>query len=87
MSVKFARATQMARTFTEIEEEVRSLADRDKERLLRMLLEELEGPADPDAERLWDEEIQRRCEALDAGLETLVTAEQVFAQARERLRR
>ncbi len=77
----------MARTITEIEEEVRSLADRDKERLLRMLLEELEGPADPDAETLWNEEIQRRCEALDSGLETTVPSDQVFAEARELLRR
>jgi hypothetical protein len=71
----------MARAITEIEEEVRRLAGRDKERLLRLLLEELEGPADNDAERLWLEEIQRRSDALDAGLESLVPAEQVFAEA------
>lgn len=75
----------MARAITEIEEEVRRLAGRDKERLLRLLLEELEGPTDNDADRLWLEEIQRRSEALDTGLESLVPAEQVFAEARSAL--
>lgn len=77
----------MARAITEIEEEIRSLADDDKARLLRLLLEDLEGPADPDAERLWLQEILRRSHELDAGLVTPVPADQVFANARDALPR
>ena len=77
----------MARAITEIEEEIRSLADDDKARLLRLLLEDLEGPADPDAERLWLQEIQRRSHELDAGLVAPVPADQVFANVRDALLR
>ncbi|MCC5870292.1 MAG: addiction module protein [Gammaproteobacteria bacterium] len=77
----------MARAITEIEEEIRSLGDDDKARLLRLLLEDLEGPTDPDAERLWLAEIQQRSHELDSGLVTPVPADQVFANARDALPR
>jgi putative addiction module component (TIGR02574 family) len=35
------------------------------------LLASLDGPADPNAATAWDNEIQRRVNALDAGTETL----------------
>ena len=41
------------------------------------LLASLEGPADPDAAAAWDEEIERRVSALEAGTEELESWESV----------
>ena len=76
----------MARAIGEIEDEVRGLSSRDKERLLAVLLEELEGPPDSDAEMAWLEEIQRRSRELDDGSVGAIPAAQVFARLRERLK-
>ena len=75
----------MARAVSEIEQEIRALPDLEKERLLRALLEELDGPLDPDAEQAWLDEIQRRSRELDAGLVETIPADQVFADARAKL--
>ena len=77
----------MARAIAEIEEEIRSLADDDKVRLLRLLLKDLAGLADADADCLWIEEIQRRTYELDSGLVSPVPADKVFANARDALPR
>ena len=76
----------MARAIAEIESEIRHLARPEQERLLRALLEELDGPVDPDAEQAWLAEIQRRSADFDAGLVRAVPAEQVFARIRARLK-
>lgn len=76
----------MARAISELEAEVRSLAPPEQERLLRALLEELDGPVDPDADRSWLEEVQRRSAALDAGLMTSSPAEEVFERVRSHLK-
>jgi Putative addiction module component len=76
----------MARAIGEIEDEVRGLSSRDKERLLAVLLEELEGPPDADAEMAWLEEIQRRSRELDDGSVKAIPAAQVFARLHERLK-
>jgi transcriptional regulator with XRE-family HTH domain len=57
-----------ARAVSEIEQDIRALSDSEKERLLRALLEELDGPPDAGVEREWLDEIQRRSRELDAGL-------------------
>jgi len=77
----------MARAVAEIEEEIRTLAPAEKERLLRALLEELDGPADADVERAWLEEAQRRSRELDAGSVKPIPADEVFACARDELKR
>ena len=41
------------------------------------LLASLDGPADPDAEVAWEQEIRRRVDALEAGSETLESWESV----------
>ena len=58
----------MARDISELETEIRGLSRPEQKRLLRALLEELDGPADPDAGRAWLAEIQRRSAEVDAGL-------------------
>ncbi len=75
----------MARAISEIEREIRSLARPEQERLLRALLEELDGPVDPDAERAWLDEVQRRSADFNAGLVKAIPAEEVFERVRSRL--
>ena len=77
----------MARAISDIETEIRGLRASDQERLLRVLLEELGGPPDPEAERLWLEEAQRRSRELDAGLVKPIPSEEVFERVRTRLKR
>jgi putative addiction module component (TIGR02574 family) len=77
----------MARAISDIEMEVRGLDRPDQERLLRALLEELDGPADPDADRAWLDEVQRRSAEHDAGLVKTVPANEVLERIRARLKR
>ena len=77
----------MARAISEIEKEIRGLARTEQERLLRALLEELDGPIDPNAEQAWLDEVQRRSADFDAGLIETVPAEEVLKRARDRLAR
>lgn len=72
----------MARAVSEIEEEIRALPDLEKERLLRALLEELDGPPEPGVEQAWLDEIQRRSKELDSGLVVAIPADEVFAKLR-----
>ena len=76
----------MARAISEIEREIRNLARPEQEQLLRALLEELDGPSDPDADRVWLDEVQRRSADFDAGLIKPVRAEEVFERVRARLK-
>jgi putative addiction module component (TIGR02574 family) len=68
-----------------IEEEIRALPDLEKERLLRALLEELDGPPEPGVEQAWLDEIQRRSRELDNGLVAAIPADEVFAKLRGKL--
>ena len=68
----------MARPLATIQEEIRALSAPEKEALLRLLWEELDGPPDPDVEAAWLEEVRRRGQEIDAGQVELVPAEQVF---------
>jgi len=76
----------MARAISDIEKEVRNLDRPEQERLLRTLLEELDGPADAGADRAWLDEVQRRSVEFDAGLMKTVPAEEVFERARARFK-
>jgi putative addiction module component (TIGR02574 family) len=76
----------MARAMTDIEREIRGLGRPEQERLLRALLEELDGPADPNAERSWLDEVQRRSAEFDAGLVKTIPAEEVFERVRAHLK-
>ena len=76
----------MARAIAEIESEIRRLARPEQERLLRALLEELDGPIDPEADRAWLEEVQRRSAQFDTGLVKAIPADEVFERVRARLK-
>ena len=77
----------MARAVSEIETEIRALEPDDQEHLLKALLEELDGPADPDVDRAWLEEAQRRGRELDSGVARASPADEVIAKARVGLKR
>jgi putative addiction module component (TIGR02574 family) len=72
----------MASAVDIIEEQIRALSTHDKETLLRVLLEELDGPPDPQVEAAWLAEVQRRDEELDSGKAKSIPAEEVFARLR-----
>ena len=77
----------MAKTIEDIENEIRSLSADDRMHLLRDLIADLDGSMDEDVEKAWLEEAQRRYKELKEGEVELVPAEEVFAQARARLKR
>jgi hypothetical protein len=70
----------MARPLAKIEEEIRELSVADKETLLRVLGEELDGPADSEVDAEWLREAQRRGREIDDGVVDCIPAEQVFSR-------
>jgi putative addiction module component (TIGR02574 family) len=77
----------MARAVAEIEREIRGLKPDEQERLLRALVEELDGPPDAGVEQAWLDEAQRRSRELDSGVLKPIPAEEVLAKARAELKR
>lgn len=77
----------MAKTIEDIENEIRSLSADDRMHLLRDLIADLDGSMDEDVEKAWLEEAERRYKELKGGEAELIPAEEVFAQARARLKR
>jgi putative addiction module component (TIGR02574 family) len=63
-----------------IKEDIRRLSAAEKEEVLRTLLEELDGPADPDVESAWRKEVERRAGEIESGHVQCVPAEEVFRQ-------
>ena len=77
----------MARPLAKIEKELRSLRTPEKEALLRVLWEELAGPADPDVVAAWLRDVSRRSEEIDSGAVQSVPADEVFRRLRSQLKR
>ncbi len=77
----------MARPVEQIHEEIRALSASEKESLLRLLWEELDGPASPDVDAKWLAEAQRRDAEFESGVETGIPGEQVFEEIRASLKR
>lgn len=77
----------MGKSVSDIEDDIRALSDADKARLLRMLLEELDGPPNPEADRLWLEEVQRRSREIDEGRVETLPADEVIAELKARYTR
>lgn len=68
----------MARAVSMIQQEIRALGTSDKAQLLRVLLEELDGPGDPDVDAAWAAEVQRRSREIDDGVVQTLPADAVF---------
>ena len=68
----------MARPLAQIHEEIRELSVADKETLLRVLWEELDGPGDADVDAAWLEEAKRRDQQIEDGTVETIPADEVF---------
>ena len=68
----------MARPVAIIQEEIRQLSVAEKEEVLRTLLEELDGPPDPDVEAAWLKEVERRAREIDSGQVQCTPSDEVF---------
>jgi hypothetical protein len=76
----------MARSIEQIESDIRKLAAADRNRLLRDLVADLDGAAEPGLDAAWLEAAQQREAELNAGTVQAVPAIQVLDKARSRLR-
>lgn len=74
-----------ARALVEIEKDIRALDADEKRELLRSLITELDTPADPDVEKAWLEESQRRYRELVEGKVKGIPGRLVFQRLRSRL--
>jgi putative addiction module component (TIGR02574 family) len=70
----------------ELEIEVLKLAPRDRARLAEKLLQSLDNLSDEENARLWAEEAERRDQAWDADLTMGRPSDDVFREARARLK-
>jgi hypothetical protein len=77
----------MASVLEEIGAKIRSLKPEEKTELLRSLIEELDGPADENVERVWLETAKRRYQEILQGKVKTVSSAQVFEKVRSRLKR
>ena len=77
----------MAVNVAELEARIRALSHEDKAELLKSLISELDGPADPDVEQAWLLEVQRRYQEIVEGKVQPVPAERVFENLRARFKK
>lgn len=75
----------MSMAFDELEKHARALSTEEKAALARILIEELDTTIDPDADRLWLEEAQRRYNAFLGGEIEARPGDEVMQRARDRL--
>jgi hypothetical protein len=76
----------MARSVEDIKNEIRALTPEERRELLASLIREMDGAApDPNLEKLWLAEAQRRYRELVDGTVESVTAHVVFERLRSRL--
>ena len=77
----------MATVLVEIEEKLRALSQRDKAALIRVLIGELDGSSESDAENAWIAEAKRRHQELIDGRVRGIPGDRVFANVRTLLER
>ena len=76
----------MAKELPDVEHDAMQLSLKDRALLVEHLLATLDPGTDIDAEELWLQEAERRYEAYRTGLIFSKPAEQVFEDAKKRLR-
>jgi putative addiction module component (TIGR02574 family) len=76
----------MAQTLETLEAEVLRLSDRDRAKLAKALLLSLEASAEVDTEEEWAMEAERRYDELKQGVVQGIPSEDVFREARSRLK-
>ena len=75
----------MTRTVGDLETEIRALSAAERMHLVRDLIADLDGEPEPDIEKAWLEEAERRYREIKDGIVETVPAAEVFARARARL--
>ena len=75
----------MSSTLSELKKKASQLPEEERAELALSLIESLDGPADSDVEKAWQQEIERRVRQFERGEVELIPAEEVFARARRRL--
>jgi len=70
----------------EFESKALKLPRRERARLAERLISSLDQETDPDAEKLWLLEAERRLDELESGSVSGVSADKVFEKARSALR-
>ena len=76
----------MAQTLEEIEAELLQLPGQARARLAKSLILSLEEVEEEDTDQLWAEEAERRYQEIERGGVTPIPSEEVFREARNRLR-
>lgn len=76
----------MARAVSDIYKDIQELTDSEKQDLLRVLMAELDAPADSEVEKAWLQEAQRRYQELAERKVQGVPGSIVFERLRSRLR-
>lgn len=76
----------MATPVKDLEVEALKLSEKDRAELARVLLLSLEDVGDEGNELAWAEEAERRYQEIKAGAVELIPSEDVFEQARSRLK-
>ncbi len=77
----------MSSLVEELSARAKTLPAEDRARLAEELLDSLEGEPDVEAEAAWEREIERRVAEIESGAVTLITSEDVHAEARRLFRR
>ena len=70
----------MATELTQLFREAMELTDNDRATLAGLLIESLEMPPDPDVEKAWAEEIERRWKEVESGRVQTIPWEEVKAK-------
>ena len=71
----------------ELSARAKTLPSHDRARLAEELLDSLQLGSDAGADAAWDREIERRVAEIEAGSVTLISVEDVHAEARSLIRR
>lgn len=77
----------MSGEVAEIEAKIQTLNTEEKAELIRVLIADLDGPADADVENAWLEEARKRHREIIEGKVQTVPGERVFENLRARLKR
>ena len=76
----------MSSQFDELIKRIRALPARERVELVRVLIDDLDPGKDPDVEKLWLEEAERRYAQYLRGEVEAIPGDEVMAEARKRLK-
>ncbi|OGT82423.1 MAG: hypothetical protein A3G96_00385 [Gammaproteobacteria bacterium RIFCSPLOWO2_12_FULL_52_10] len=75
----------MSTVLTELKKRASQLSETERAELALLLIESLDGPADPNVKEAWRVEVERRIGEIERGEVQLIPGDEVFARLRRRL--